>query len=184
MNPYELLLELRENKILFSYMETSAVYVEDNDWSIIGDGASGELRINITCSNTLRLGIPLAIPTGLPLNILDSALSKLEFGLDGLLKGETDSTFGGLTLYYYIHVGMHQYKEDLNKALLRFLQDKRLIDKTLSDISKTINSFKKSAPANLNSNTSPDSTIWDDIDKLDKNFTQEDSEETDDDIDD
>ena len=170
MNPYELLLDLKNNRILFSYMETSAIYLEGTDWVIIGDSGVGELRISVTASNTLRVAIPIMFPKNIPLAVLESILTKIEPELDGLLKGEEDTTFGGVSLFYYIHVGFSNYDKDLDTALIRFLQDKRTLETSLRDISKTIN--KLAMPVKNNSNSAKSlNNIWDDINNIDKKGT-------------
>lgn len=172
IDPYQLLLELRENKILFSYMDTVAVYVEDDQWFIIGDSNDGELKISLTASKVLRVGLPIPLPKVIPPAVLEDVLTKIEPEFDGLLKAELDPEFGDYVLYYYIHVGLDNLSEDLNTSLIRYKQDKRSIDKSFSDIIKTVNKFKSNFTEALNKTSSPKpkSNIWDDMDKIDKEY--------------
>lgn len=181
IDPYKLLLELRDNKILFSYMDTVAVYVEDDQWFIIGDSDEGELKINLTGSNVLRLGIPVSVPSELPPAVLEDVLTKMEPEFDGLLKAELDVTFKEYIIYYYIHVGLSDLDEDLSTALIRFKQDKRNIDKALNSVLKTLNKVKFDLSQSLTKepNSSSSNNIWDDMNKLDKEFPSDQDEDSD-----
>ena len=188
MNPYDLLLKLRDNRILFSYMETSAVYIEDDTWTITGDSAEGELRITLTESNTLRFAIPVSFPSTVPVNVLESLLSKLEQDFDGILKGELDPTFGDLVLYYYIHIGLSDLDTYLDPSLIRFKQDKRAMQSNFAELSLTMKKFsdafyKPNSKFNKNSSEpkSNKDNIWDRISELDKKLSEEDSKKEDED---
>lgn len=187
MNPYDLLLKLRDNRILFSYMETSAVYIEDDAWTITGDSADGELRITLTESNTLRFAIPVSFPSTVPVNVLESLLSKLEQDFDGILKGEIDSTFGDLVLYYYIHIGLSDLDTYLDASLIRFKQDKRAMQSNFAELSRTMKKFNQAfsgssmGSSNPNSSFKPKDSIWDSISDLDKEMSKEDSKKEDED---
>ena len=189
MEPYKLLLKLRDNKILFSYMETVAVYVEDDTWTIIGDSDDGELRVSLTESNVLRVALPIAIPSKLPLQVLEDVLTKMEPDFDGLLKAELDPQFDNFVLYYYIHVAVVDYEKDLDRALIRFQQDKRNIIKVFSDLTRSINNFKGNfidGMKKLGLESPPESkpkgsSLWDEINEIDKKFDKDSEEDTEED---
>lgn len=180
MDPYNLLLELRENKILYSYMNTVAVYVdEDDSWIIIGDSNDGELRINQTNTDVLRVALPIEIPSPLPDAVVNEILVKLQEDLDALLKIEVDIQFGHSVLYYYIHITLPN-KRGLDKALIQFAQDRRSIKNVFSDLIRSVASLKNSMMDNLKSSqssTPQGSKLWDEIQELDNKFNDDSSEE-------
>lgn len=132
MNPYELMLALRNNKILFQYLEYSAVIFDDKKgWTIHGESQEGELYIYPTTANVLRIVFPIPVPPEIPPEAMAKIVISAQERIEGIL-GVTKQS-----LEYYTHVSLDD-EEGMDAALIRFCHERKDIKDGLKEISASI----------------------------------------------
>ena len=145
MDPYALMLELKENKILYRYLETSSVTTNPEiDWEIVGTTDSGITKIYSTSGSVLRFVMPIALPD-LPFGPLQKIINSIMNNIEGLVALEEDN--GEFYIEYYFHVPMND-KRALDAALLTFVDEKRKIDEGFKDIVEDIAKTAEAMKAN------------------------------------
>jgi len=135
MDPYQLMLSLRENKILFQYMENSSVhYDEDKGYLVKGVSDEGTMYAYEISSGVQRLILPIAVPPEIPTEALLKIITTAQSSLEGILGvvNEGEGTF----IEYYIHA--IPQSEGFDSALIKFTQERREIKKGFKGIVASI----------------------------------------------
>lgn len=125
MDPYQLMIELRNNRILFQYLEeVSVCYKEELDWTIKGESSEGTTYIYNTSAEVLRIVIPIRVPSEIPAEAVYKIVSSTQSKFEGILGVVSE---GGETfIEYYIHGLLDQ---GLDAALIKFTQERRELNK-------------------------------------------------------
>lgn len=142
MDPYQLMLELRNNRILFQYMEEVSVsYDEDKGWTIHGESTEGDLFIYLTTSGVARFVMPIPVPLEITVDPLLKIISSAQAKLEGLLGVNLESDT--LVIEYYIHASLED-EEALDAALIKFTQERKEIKHALKELAANIRQMIKS----------------------------------------
>lgn len=184
-SPYELLIELRENKILYQYFATGAVIIkEDNSWVITGESDQGEARVIQLSSGVLRITLPLYVDPKLPLEALEKVILGMQETMEGILMMEfTDDSVQGI-------YGIHTTLEGLDLGLRKFIEESREFKATVKNIIKNITAIKENMAksfkdqmeaAGLKSDGVPpkmkdleeNTSVWNAIKEIDSSVTKE-----------
>lgn len=135
MNPYQLMIELRNNRILFQYLEEVSIsFKEDEqDWTIKGKSSEGTAYIQNTSSDVLRVILPIPVPKEIPTEAVYKIVMSTQSKFEGILGvvDEGDDTF----IEYYIH-GL--LDEGLDAALIKFTQERRELKKGFATLLEDI----------------------------------------------
>jgi hypothetical protein len=184
-NPYEILLSLRENKILYKYLQVSAIIQKplDHDWVINGTSIYGDTFVSLLSTNVLRISIPIPIKYLIPEEVMDTILDDVEEMIEGVIQ--LDATGSRPVIYYLIHTTM----EGLEKGLITFMEEsyklEELFVRTWQALSRQLNnqdSRKPSPPLqNPEGGNDGSNSIWNIVKDID---TREDDYDDDDDDDD
>ena len=139
MNPYELLVELRENKVLYQFFETGAVILKDNgDWMLSGESDTGEARVHELATGVLRISLPLYVDKELPLPALEKIILSMQENMEGILMVEFVEGFPQGS--YVIHTTL----EGLDEGLRKFVEESRDFKSTIKNVLKTVEEMKAS----------------------------------------
>jgi len=176
MNPYDLMLELRQNRILFQYMEHNSVCCDDKGWVINGESEEGQLFIYNTTSNLLRFVMPIPVPKEIP----PEALGKIVAGIQERIEGLLVINYETVSIEYFIHATPYD-AEGLDASLIKFCQERGDIKKGLNSVAESVKQIMKSMnleqvlkgpyPSSGSSNkaSAPNSSLWDTMSDLEKN---------------
>ena len=178
-NPYELLIYLREKKILFKYLETSGVYLEaNNEWVITGETEEGFTSINLLSTDILRISLPIIVEEPIPNSALEKLLFSLQENIEGILLINLDSTNKPI-IQYLIHTTI----DGLDMGLLKFIQDKKnifnSIENSFNALSRMSNSIKQEDnlnPINSVNKDGHNSSVWNVIENIDKQSDEDENE--------
>lgn len=183
-NPYDYMLFLRENRILFQYLEYCSVqYNDTKGWVIQGESKEGILEIYELSNNLIRFSIPIKVPKFINLAILSEIILGLQPTIEGLVTIDMDENSSELYLVYSLHVNPENSKS-LDTCLIKFKQEEKEILEgffTLEqDFNKMTNQLKskQSIPGVPNfTGRAPDEenldSLWDEMDLIDKSFDEE-----------
>lgn len=141
IDPYKLMLHLRDNKILFKYLEdVCIIHDDDNGWSIKGNSNEGSMYVYNTASGILRFVIPIPVPKEIPMEAIYRVTLSAQSSLDGILGilTEKEDTY----IEYYIHSNV--YDGGLDNALIRFLQERKELLAAFEDIKNSIKNIMSS----------------------------------------
>ena len=142
-NPYNYLLEIRENKVLFEYFRIGAVTFDDmKGWTITGESRHGHSEIYQLASNVLRLIISIPVPSIIPQHMLEHIIVKLQPTIEGLVG--IDTSTGKPVLQYYIH---YSYKDTkgLDATLIQFLSERDEIEDGFIEVERTVKEAQSSS---------------------------------------
>lgn len=178
MNPYQLLLLIRENRLLFKYFEVGSVVIkEDESWNILGVGEVGESSLRELSSGVLQFKLPISLPETLPISALVNMISILnEDDLEGMCSIEQAGPEP--FLFYFLHVTV----DNLDEGLQTFYKEKLVIDKNINSIMNMLSKMTSSLmpPKSSMGPSSKSESVWDtlkDIEDKDP-LDDEDSEES------
>jgi hypothetical protein len=179
------MLEIRNNRVLFQYLEVCSVnYSDEHGWSITGHTKEGRTEIYETAGGVLRFTLPIPVPQFVTISILQRILEGLQGNIEGLLTAAEED--GAIFIEYHLH----STNESLDKGLLKFVEERAEINKgfqelqqeylkiqrTMGSISQSIaSSLNKSKSDPLNNNSKeglqlnePDlSGLWKDMESID-----------------
>lgn len=177
MTPYELLIELRENKILYEYLSDAAVRLDVNDdWFILGNCDKGTTKIVELSTKVLRITLPIPMKVFIPPAALHKLLESFAESVEGLLEVELEET---PVLMYQLHTTF----EGLNDGLLNFVRDRKLINRDVQQLSKTLSEMMQQM--NVKMENVPDSSsateesgenLWSVLEEIDQRPDEEDGE--------
>lgn len=189
-NPYDFMLKLRDNKVLFQYLENAAVAFDDEKgWVINGESFLGHTEIYVTDGDCLRLVLPILVPTFMQMDVLQRILLSLQKTTEGVLSICSDDE--EMYLEYYIHVPIENNVSSLDKALLKFLKERADINQGFNELEKEFEKMKAFMATMqdskdmmkdgiVNPNNPKESSLWDDMENIDKeSFEDDDSSEED-----
>jgi len=193
-NPYEFMLEVRNNRILFQYLETAAVYfTDDNGWSIQGDSDLGKTEIyQLTGGEVIRITLPIPVPHFITIDILHKIVDGLNTSIEGVCTvAEEEALF----IEYHLHVTRFG---ELDTPLLKFLTERNDINKgfssleedylrmkdqvssTMEELGRAMNGLTSNQPTenpgNINVTTDDISnmdSLWSDMENIDKKSEDE-----------
>ena len=187
LDPYQYMLLLRENKILYSYLERAGVtYNEERGWAIYGESSLGSTDIFYLNSGVIRMILPIQIPS-IPPEVLTKLLMSMQNDIEGILNLAIDSNTNSPYLEYFIHI-MPGDAEGLDRSLLLFLTEKKQIEvgfATIIDQFKNMKGFAEGVSQMMNNRhegeiKNSNDSIWNVVDAIDK---KEDEDEDEDDED-
>jgi len=123
------MLELRQNRILFQYMEEVSVnYDDDTGWTIQGNSTEGGMFIYETTAGLARFVMPIPVPKEISIDPLLKIVSSAQAKVEGLLGVNLESET--LVIEYYIHANLEDEK-GLDAALIKFTQERKEIKNAL-----------------------------------------------------
>lgn len=177
INPYDYMLELKNNKILFSYMTECFITkcLDDDDinspeWTIGSKSSEGEMTIYPLINDLFRLSLPIPCPHFLSPPMTADILIGLQPTIQGLITFNYEKS---LMSFDYNLTYDPLNKQSLDKALLLFLRERGEIKNGFKYLIEDFNKHNKSInnPNNLpNSSVEQNlSSLWDvmeDIDNL------------------
>ena len=177
-NPYDYMLTLRDNKILFKYLEYCSVEFSDSKgWIIQGESKEGFLELYKLTNDLLRLSIPIPVPPFINTSILSDIILGLQGSIEGLVSIDKIDSTNELYLMYSIHFNAEE-SQSLDKSLILFKQEEKQIiegfDFLERDFKKlTMSLNNKSSTPNNNPSEENLKQLWDDMDNIDKSFGEE-----------
>lgn len=185
------MLEIRENKILFQYLENVSIYFSDDaGWSIQGESILGRTEIYLLSNEIIRITLPIMVPKFINLEILHKIVDNLNTSLEGVCTVSEEE--GNLFIEYHIHT--INTKESLDKGLLKFAIEKADILKGFSFLQKDFNNMKnqiKNHAMSILNNKEQDivgstdtnsqevnmSNLWNEMDNIDKKQDEDEDED-------
>lgn len=198
-NPYDYMLEIRNNRILFQYLETAAVYFsDDTGWSIQGDSDLGKTEIyQLAGGEVIRITLPIPVPQFVTIDILHKIVDGLNTSIEGVCTvAEEDNA---LFIEYHLHVIVDG---DLDAPLLKFVAERNDINKGFNSLEEDYLKMKdqmstmmeglgqamsglmsKEPPQNPGDvNVTTDDTpnmdsLWSDMENIDKRLDDEDGDD-------
>lgn len=185
-NPYEFMLQLRNNKVLFQYLENAAVIFDsDKEWVINGESIFGHTEVYRTKGECLRIVLPIAVPSFMQPDVLQHIVNSLQGNLNGIISPVIDEE--KMYIEYYIHVPLVNFKAALDRILIEFLKDRADITKGFEDLEKEFNKMKSFMETMKDSKEMTDdssfgksseggSSFWDDVEDIDKKNIDDDSD--------
>jgi hypothetical protein len=176
INPYDYMLSLRDNKILFSYMTECSVknFQDDDDWLISGKSSEGELLVAPLINDFFRLSIPILAPAFISPTMIGDILLGLQPTIEGLMSFVYKE--GKIYFNYNICFDPNN-RQSLDKSLLLFLREREEIKDGFKYLIQDYNRIQNMAPQN--SDNSPDedlNSLWDVMNGID-NLDDENSED-------
>jgi hypothetical protein len=136
INPYEYMLSLRENKILFPYLEQCFVHFTDQEgWTIVGESIFGRCKIYMLSNDLIRIVLPIDLPKNYPVHNLAFLLLGIQSYSEGLITledNEGNLLKPNMYLGYNLHCVVASKEEDtlLDKALITFAVEKKQIQQS------------------------------------------------------
>lgn len=179
------MLSLRDNKILFSYMnECSVMGFQDDsiielDWVISCKSSEGELLISPLVNDLFRLSIPILAPAFISPPMIGDILLGLQPTIEGLIS----FSYKEGKLYFDYNICFDPYnKQSLDKSLLLFLKEKAEIKEGFNYLIQDYNRLQKLSHQNSNEPSEESlNSLWDvmkDIDNIDDIDDIDDTEES------
>lgn len=193
-NPYEYMLHIRNNRVLFQYLEVSAVnFDEEHGWTITGQTKEGKTEIYEISSGVLRFTLPISVPSFVNMDMIHKILEGLQGTVEGLITAAEDED--GIFIEYHLHSTTDD--ESLDKALLKFVQERAEINKGFDSLAeeykrmeRAMGSISEGIAAMMNKPQAPNSStdkipsneddlssLWNDMKDID---TKDDDEGLDD----
>ena len=178
MTPYELMVRLREKKVLYEYLCDSAVRLDENeDWIILGQSDKGPTKVKELNTEVLRLALPIKLKAFLPPSALEQFLQSIHSSVEGLLEVEYDED-SAFIIYY-----MHTTLDGLDEGLTTFVKDRKIISQGVVEISRSIKDMMEKmgggrmpSPGGDNRpEGEPSTSLWSVLEEIDK--TPEDDDE-------
>lgn len=189
-NPYDYMLQLRNNRVLFQYLEVSAVnYTDELGWSITGHTKEGTTEIYETSSGVLRFTLPIPIPQFIKLETLQKIIEGLQPNIEGIVTAAEEE--GILFIEYHLHSTTDN--DSLDKGLLKFLQERSEINKGFLELEqeylrmeKAMNSMSEGLSSMMNPRKptsgrsqsqpgEPDlSSLWSEMEEIDSRKDEDD----------
>jgi len=188
-NPYDYMLEVRNNRILFQYLETAAVYFsDDTGWSIQGDSDLGKTEIyQLAGGEVIRITLPIPVPQFVTIDILHKIVDGLNTSIEGVCTvAEEDNA---LFIEYHLHVIVDG---DLDVPLLKFIAERNDINKGFNSLEDDYLKMKdqmstmmeglmsKQPPqnpgdVNVTTGDTPNmDSLWSDMENIDKRLEDDD----------
>lgn len=188
-NPYDYMLILRTNRILFQYLEYCSVHFSDNKgWIIQGESKEGLLEVYELVNSLIRVSIPIKVPNFINVAILSEILLGLQPTIEGLITIDKLDESEDLYLIYSIHFDSKE-EQSLDQCLIKFKQEEKQIlegfdllkkdfEKMTLQLASKNQSLKQGVPGVPNfTGRAPDEdnldSLWDEIDIIDKSFDEE-----------
>lgn len=190
-NPYKYMLEIRNNRILFQYLASSAVHFSDvTGWSIQGYSDHGRAEIYELSGGVVRFTLPIEVPEFITVEVLNKILDGLNGSIEGVLTVYEDEY--DLFIEYHLHT-LFGNEESLDKALLKFIEEREEIKKGFKSLEEDYKKMKGAIMSTMESmgNIMNDSSgggnssigeppidsmdsLWNDMDNIDKQSDDED----------
>lgn len=187
-NLYELLLILRENKVLFNYLDQASIEIDEGkDFRIIAKGREGYTYINLLSNSILRISLPLLIIKETSSDLVWTLIENHKTDIEGLIHISCDEE-GRECLYYYLHTDMYT-TSNLNKALHKFVTERNIVVNTINKLVESIKtSMNKNLEGNVQTESAPSSesknSTWGSLKEIDmRNLDIDESEIEEDDMD-
>jgi len=141
-NPYEYMLSIRNNKILFQYLEFCNVkFLEDKGWLIEGETSYGFSQIYPLSNHLIRIVLPIEVPLFISPDFLINIIMSVQPGLEGILSLSSLNP-DDLYLEYSMHV-VSECNTSLTSALMKFLQEKQAIIKIFNTVTEDFSKVEK-----------------------------------------
>jgi len=199
-NPYEYMLEIRNNRVLFQYLENASVNFSDNEgWSIQGISDEGITEIYEVAGALVRLTLPISVPEFITVDVLHRIVDGLNTSIEGIctVAEENDALF----LEYHIHINPFN-PGSLDAALLKFVGERSDIRKGFQSLAEEYNQMKEkvndmmeglgqamsgiganpsTAPGDVNvtTDTAPNMDgLWNEMENIDRQLDDEDEDDT------
>jgi hypothetical protein len=171
INPYDYMLKLRNNKVLFSYMTECFVRgfqddgITDLEWMITGKSDEGELCISPVVNNLFRISLPILAPSFLSVPMIADILLGLQPTIEGLI---TFSHKKGLVYFEYnFHINPND-DLSLDTALLLFLKERSEIKEGFKFLIQDFNNLqRKQSQENSQQNEESLNSLWDVMNDID-----------------
>lgn len=185
-NPYDYMLTLRTNRILFQYLEYCSVHFSDTKgWIIQGESKEGLLEVYELVNNLIRISIPIKAPNFINVPILSEILLGLQPTIEGLITIDKLEESNELYLIYSIHFDYNE-EQSLDQCLIKFKQEEKQIlegfDSLKKDFEKMTSqlAFKNQSLKDGDPNftgRAPDEdnldSLWEEMNIIDKSFDEE-----------
>jgi hypothetical protein len=173
--PYDHMMALKNNKVLFSYMETDCsikVFEDPNDWVIVGKSKEGELNIMPLVNNLFRISIPIEAPLFVQPPMLGDILIGLQPTIEGLI---TITRSKGLTYFNY-NFDFDPYNiETLDSGLTLFLRERLEIKEGFDYLIEDFNRLQSmQAPADQKVQGEDLNSLWNVMGEIDDMLDSED----------
>lgn len=146
-NLFDYMLKLRDNKILFYYLKTCAVNLDDDKGYIItGESKEGHFECYQLSNGIVRITLPIQLPFFFDNRLTSEVLVDLQPTLEGIITVSNNHN-GSLYFEYSIHVDVND-DSTLDKALLTFIVEKEEIEQGLVVMTKDFAAMGKKIEAN------------------------------------
>ena len=167
MTPYELMVELRNKKVLYEYLCDSAVRLdEDDEWIILGNCDKGPSKVKELSTGILRIVLPIRLKAFLPPSALEKFINSIHSSVEGLLEVEYEED--AAYIFYHIHTTM----EGLDEGLLTFVRDRKILNQGVVEISRSISDLMSKMGGGRVPSGPPESSggesLWNTLEELDK----------------
>lgn len=171
INPYDYMLELRNNKILFSYMAECFVMgfqddgITEIEWSINSKSSEGEMIVSPLVNNLFRLSLPIPCPNFMSVPMIGDILLGLQPTIEGLIT----ISYKKSLIYFDYNITFDPFnKESLDKALLLFLKERGEIKEGFTFLTQDFNKLQNLNPSTPEkSNEENLSSLWDVMEDID-----------------
>lgn len=193
LNPYQYMLDIRNNRILFQYLTNAAVHFSDTTgWTIQGYSDHGKTEIYELEGGIIRMTLPIPVPEFMTKDILYKVLAGLNASIEGITTAAEED--GELFIEYHLHINNDCYDSDKDKALIKFVQEREEINQGFASLEKDYKEMQKAikstmeglgatmsapppkSPRDQEITTEDLSSLWqdmDDIDKMDDNSDED-----------
>lgn len=165
-NPYDYMLWLRNNKLMFQYMDICNVTLtNDHGWTIEGESAFGYMNCYMTTGNLIRIIMPIKLPGFLPLEYCNKLIVELQDELEGVValnynpdvsNYSTDVVDSPYYIEYYFSVLAYD-EEMFNACLIKFFQERTKVYEIFKELKTQFNIMKESV---MNKEGGDNKDIW------------------------
>ena len=194
-NPYKYMLEIRNNRILFQYLDNAAVHFSDTTgWTIHGYSDEGETEIYEIAGGLIRFTLPIKVPDFITKDILHKILDGLNTSMEGITTIAEEG--GELFIEYHLHAIVDLDNKVLDKALMKFLEERKEIKQGFSSLKEDYEKMKDafilntiqnkaapppnpSGPPNTTEDMDSMDSLWNEMENIDKQLYDEDEDEDD-----
>jgi hypothetical protein len=185
MNPYDLMLKLRDNKLLFRYLEVASVTLDSNKgWVINGQSEEGMTEIYITKGDCFRIVLPIYVPEFISFEVLQKLILSIQENINGIITIDMEYE----CLNYFVHVPVDKIiGEELTQALEEFFEERNEIKSGFNQLQQEYNKMRNAISQVMEKNNSevaggqvnPNSnnSIWNDMENIDKSFEDDEDED-------